>query len=40
MTSLETELKETQAERDELKVQLARLQGEVETLRALLRPQS
>ena len=38
MSTLETELKETQAERDALKVRLARLEGEVETLRQLLRP--
>ena len=36
MSSLETQLKETQAERDDLKVRCARLEGEVETLRALL----
>ncbi|KAF2242411.1 hypothetical protein BU26DRAFT_494943 [Trematosphaeria pertusa] len=39
MTSLETQLKETQTERDELKVRCARLEGEVETLRQLLRAQ-
>ncbi|KAF2748608.1 hypothetical protein M011DRAFT_466403, partial [Sporormia fimetaria CBS 119925] len=36
MTSLEVALKETQSERDELKVKVARLEGEVETLRRLL----
>jgi len=40
MSTLESELKETQSERDALKVRVARLEGEVETLRALLRPQS
>ncbi|KAF2475649.1 uncharacterized protein BDR25DRAFT_87449, partial [Lindgomyces ingoldianus] len=37
MTSLESALKETQSERDALKVRVARLEGEVETLRHLLR---
>jgi len=37
MTSLESTLKETQDERDALKVRVARLEGEVETLRQLLR---
>ncbi|KAF2260736.1 hypothetical protein CC78DRAFT_414233, partial [Lojkania enalia] len=36
MNSLESQLKETQSERDELKVRVARLEGEVETLRQLL----
>lgn len=36
MTTLESQLKDTQAERDTLKVRCARLEGEVETLRALL----
>ncbi|KAF2180538.1 hypothetical protein K469DRAFT_592289, partial [Zopfia rhizophila CBS 207.26] len=40
MTSLESALKETQSERDALKVRVARLEGEVETLRQLLRSQS
>jgi hypothetical protein len=39
MSTLEAELKEVKAERDELKVRNARLEGEVETLRALLRAQ-
>jgi len=39
MTTLESELKEVKAERDDLKVRNARLEGEVETLRALLRSQ-
>jgi hypothetical protein len=39
MTSLESALKETQSERDGLKVRVARLEGEVETLRQLLRSQ-
>jgi hypothetical protein len=39
MSSLEAELKQIKAERDELKVRNARLEGEVETLRALLRSQ-
>ncbi|KAF2877519.1 hypothetical protein BDV95DRAFT_481455, partial [Massariosphaeria phaeospora] len=37
MSSLESTLKETQDERDSLKVRCARLEGEVETLRQLLR---
>jgi hypothetical protein len=37
MSSLEAALKETQTERDDLKVRVARLEGEVETLRELLR---
>ena len=37
MSSLESALKETQSERDALKVRVARLEGEVETLRQLLR---
>ncbi|KAF2026358.1 hypothetical protein EK21DRAFT_74376, partial [Setomelanomma holmii] len=36
MTTLESELKEIKTERDDLKVRCARLEGEVETLRALL----
>ncbi|EUC39787.1 hypothetical protein COCMIDRAFT_41768 [Bipolaris oryzae ATCC 44560] len=39
MSTMEAELKEIKAERDELKVRNARLEGEVETLRALLRAQ-
>lgn len=39
MSTLETQLKDTQSERDELKVRCARLEGEVETLRAMLRAQ-
>ncbi|KNG52029.1 BZIP domain-containing transcription [Stemphylium lycopersici] len=39
MSTLEAELKEVKAERDDLKVRNARLEGEVETLRALLRSQ-
>ncbi|EMD64877.1 hypothetical protein COCSADRAFT_36245 [Bipolaris sorokiniana ND90Pr] len=39
MSTLEAELKEIKAERDELKVRNARLEGEVDTLRALLRAQ-
>ncbi|KAF1838282.1 hypothetical protein BDW02DRAFT_585960 [Decorospora gaudefroyi] len=39
MSGLEAELKEVKAERDDLKVRHARLEGEVETLRALLRSQ-
>ncbi|KAL6703849.1 hypothetical protein ACN47E_008983 [Coniothyrium glycines] len=39
MSGLETELKEVKTERDDLKVRCARLEGEVETLRALLRAQ-
>jgi hypothetical protein len=39
MASLESALKETQSERDDLKVRVARLEGEVETLRQLLRSQ-
>ncbi|KAH8590739.1 hypothetical protein B0O99DRAFT_467300, partial [Bisporella sp. PMI_857] len=37
MSSLEQALKETQAERDALKIQVAKLQGEVEVLRGLLK---
>lgn len=40
MSSLESALKETQTERDDLKVRVARLEGEVETLRELLRSKS
>ena len=36
MSSLEAEIKEVKTERDDLKVRCARLEGEVETLRALL----
>jgi uncharacterized protein (DUF111 family) len=36
MTTLESELKDVKTERDDLKVRCARLEGEVETLRALL----
>jgi len=39
MTGLEAELKDVKTERDDLKVRCARLEGEVETLRALLRAQ-
>lgn len=39
MTDLENQLKETRTERDDLKVRCARLEGEVETLRQLLRSQ-
>jgi hypothetical protein len=39
MSTLETELQQVKSERDELKVRNARLEGEVETLRALLRSQ-
>lgn len=39
MNSLESQLKDTQTERDALKVRCARLEGEVETLRQLLRAQ-
>ncbi|KAJ4291865.1 hypothetical protein N0V90_009761 [Kalmusia sp. IMI 367209] len=39
MNTLESQLKDTQSERDELKVRCARLEGEVETLRAMLRAQ-
>jgi hypothetical protein len=37
MNDLESQLKETRSERDDLKVRCARLEGEVETLRQLLR---
>ena len=37
MSGLEAELKEAKAERDEWKVRCAKLEGEVEALRALLR---
>jgi hypothetical protein len=40
MTGLESALKETQSERDDLKVRVARLEGEVETLRRLLSSKS
>ncbi|KAF2437751.1 hypothetical protein P171DRAFT_373025, partial [Karstenula rhodostoma CBS 690.94] len=36
MSTLESQLKDTQTERDALKFRCARLEGEVETLRALL----
>jgi hypothetical protein len=39
MNDLESQLKETRSERDDLKVRCARLEGEVETLRQLLRSQ-
>jgi hypothetical protein len=39
MSGLEAELKEVKAERDDLKVRCAKLEGEVEALRALLRSQ-
>jgi len=39
MAHLETTLKQTETERDDLKVRVARLEGEVETLRQLLRSQ-
>jgi hypothetical protein len=39
MADLESQLKQTQSERDDLKVRCARLEGEVETLRQLLRAQ-
>lgn len=39
MNDLENQLKQTQSERDEFKVRCARLEGEVETLRQLLRAQ-
>jgi septal ring factor EnvC (AmiA/AmiB activator) len=37
MNTLESTLKETQAERDELKVRVARLEGELEALKGLLK---
>jgi hypothetical protein len=37
MNDLETELKNTQSERDELKVRVARLEGELEALKGLLK---
>ncbi|KAF2124940.1 hypothetical protein P153DRAFT_360585 [Dothidotthia symphoricarpi CBS 119687] len=39
MSGLESELKDVKTERDDLKVRCARLEGEVETLRALLKAQ-
>jgi hypothetical protein len=39
MSTLEGELKDVKGERDDLKVRCARLEGEVETLRALLKAQ-
>jgi hypothetical protein len=36
VSSLESALKETQAERDELKIRVARLEGEVQVLRGLM----
>ncbi len=39
MSGLESELKEVKSERDDLKVRCAKLEGEVEVLRALLRAQ-
>jgi len=38
VSGLETALKETQTERDELKIRVAKLEAEVEVLRGLLRP--
>ncbi|KAF2734552.1 hypothetical protein EJ04DRAFT_436814, partial [Polyplosphaeria fusca] len=40
MSNLESQLNDTRTERDDLKVRVARLEGEVETLRQLLRTQS
>jgi predicted nuclease with TOPRIM domain len=37
MNDLETVLKETQTERDELKVRVARLEGELEAFKGLLK---
>ncbi|KAH6718442.1 hypothetical protein DL95DRAFT_280097, partial [Leptodontidium sp. 2 PMI_412] len=37
VSSLETSLKETQDERDELKLKVARLEAEVEVLRGLVK---
>ena len=37
MSDLETVLKETQSERDELKVRVARLEGELEAIKGLLK---
>jgi predicted nuclease with TOPRIM domain len=37
MNDLEVILKETQSERDELKVRVARLEGELEALKGLLK---
>ncbi|XPS77196.1 hypothetical protein M3J09_009228 [Ascochyta lentis] len=39
MSGLEAELKEVKTERDDMKVRCAKLEGEVEALRALLRSQ-
>lgn len=39
MSGLEAELKDVKAERDDYKVRCAKLEGEVEALRALLRSQ-
>jgi predicted RNase H-like nuclease (RuvC/YqgF family) len=39
VSTLESELKDVKTERDDLKVRCARLEGEVETLRALLTAQ-
>lgn len=39
MSSLETELKDVKTERDDFRVRCAKLEGEVETLRALLQAQ-
>ncbi|KAH8660653.1 hypothetical protein BGZ60DRAFT_381937, partial [Tricladium varicosporioides] len=36
VSGLESQLKETRSERDDLKIRCARLEGEVETLRKLL----
>ncbi|ORY09514.1 putative bZIP transcription factor JlbA, partial [Clohesyomyces aquaticus] len=40
VTTLESALKETQSDRDALKIRVARLEGEVETLRQLLSSKS
>jgi hypothetical protein len=40
MSSLETSLKETETERDELKLRVARLEAEVEVLRGLVGPRA
>lgn len=36
MTELEAELRQTRSERDELRVRVAKLEGETEVLRAML----
>lgn len=38
MAELEQKLKESEKEKEELRVRVARLEGEVEVLRGLLRP--